>query len=99
MNTQIQKAQDTNKDRDLILSILFDLIGMSTFLLPFLGEFVDMLWAPVAGFMMTRLYKGTSGKMAGVVAFLEEVLPFTDFIPTFTLMWFYTYKIKGENKN
>lgn len=97
-NTQIQKAQTSNKDRDLLLSILLDLIGMSSFAIPFLGEFGDVLWAPIAGYMMTRLYKGTSGKMAGVVTFLEEIIPFTDIIPTFTIMWFYTYKIKNQDK-
>lgn len=88
----------SNKERDLILSIIIDLIGMSTFLIPIFGELGDLLWAPIAGFLMTRMYKGTSGKMAGIVTFLEEVLPFTDFIPTFTIMWFYTYKIKRQDK-
>jgi hypothetical protein len=40
------------------------------------------------------MYKGKMGKVAGVVSFLEEILPATDFIPSFTLMWFYTYFIK-----
>jgi hypothetical protein len=30
-----------------------------------------------------------------VVVFIEEILPITDFIPTFTLMWLYTYVYKG----
>lgn len=98
MSIQIQAAQASNKARDLVLSIILDLIGMSSFLIPFLGEIGDIAWAPVAGFLMARLYKGTSGKMAGVVTFLEEILPFSDFIPTFTIMWFYTYKIKRADK-
>jgi len=87
----------SDKKRDLILSIVLDVIGMATYLIPVLGEFSDILWAPISGFLMTRIYKGFSGKVAGVFAFIEEVIPFTDFIPTFTLMWIYTYKIKKGN--
>jgi hypothetical protein len=32
-----------------------------------------------------------------VITFLEEILPFSDFIPTFTLTWIYNYWIK-KNK-
>jgi hypothetical protein len=40
------------------------------------------------------MYKGSIGKVAGVVSFLEEILPATDIIPSFTIMWFYTYVFK-----
>jgi len=40
---------------------------------------------------MTRMYKGREGKVAAVVSFVEEALPFFDVIPTFSLMWLYTY--------
>ena len=86
-----------NKSRDLILGILFDAIGMLSFTVPFIGEFSDVIWAPLAGFLMTWMYKGTIGKVGGTIAFLEEILPFTDFIPTFTLTWIYTYLIKKQN--
>lgn len=86
-----------NKSRDLILGILFDAIGMLSFTVPFIGEFSDIIWAPLAGFLMTWMYKGTIGKVGGTIAFLEEILPFTDFIPTFTLTWIYTYLIKKQN--
>jgi hypothetical protein len=45
------------------------------------------------------MYEGKKGKIAAVVTFIEEALPFLDVIPTFTLMWLYTYvldKKKGE---
>lgn len=91
-------ATTSNKNRDLILSVVLDLMGMTTFLIPFLGEFMDLLWAPISGYLMTRIYKGTSGKVAGIFDFLEELIPFTDVIPTFTLMWIYTYKIKKQDQ-
>lgn len=84
-----------NKTRDLVLSILFDLIGMVSFAIPFLGEITDIAWAPLAGLLLTRLYKGTAGKVGGIIVFIEELIPGLDFIPTFTLTWIYTYVIKG----
>ena len=82
--------------RNLILGIAFDAIGMLSFAIPFVGEFSDVVWAPLAGYLMTRMYKGTVGKVGGIITFIEEALPFTDVIPTFTLTWIYTYLIKGK---
>lgn len=96
---QVKKGIETSdENRDFVLSVILDLIGMSTFMIPFLGEFADVIWAPISGYLLTRIYKGVSGKMVGVVAFIEELIPFTDFIPTFTIMWFYTYRIKKQPK-
>jgi hypothetical protein len=96
---QLQKNIDfqNDKTRDLILSLVLDLIGMITFVIPGIGEFGDVIWAPISAYLMTKIYKGTAGKIAGIFSFLEEVLPFTDFIPSFTIMWFYTYVFKKEN--
>ncbi|SHG16188.1 hypothetical protein SAMN05444396_105142 [Flavobacterium segetis] len=88
---------DTNKTRNLFLGLLFDSIGMLSFTIPFFGEFSDVIWAPIAGFLMTWMYKGTIGKIGGVITFVEEILPFSDFIPTFTLTWIYNYLIKKQN--
>jgi len=94
MKEEIQVEQVNNKTRDLILGLLFDGIGMLSFSIPLIGEFSDVVWAPVAGFLMTWMYKGKIGKIAGIFTFLEEIIPFTDVIPSFTLTWIYTYWIK-----
>ena len=60
---------------------------------------MDVIWAPISGYLMTRMYKGKEGKIAGIISFLEEIIPFTDVIPTFTIMWFYSYVIKKEEVN
>ncbi len=73
------------KYKKLALSIALDAIGM----IPI--PFFDVIWAPTSGFLMTKMYKGKEGKVAGIISFLEEIIPFLDFIPTFTIMWFYTY--------
>ncbi len=85
-----------DKYKKLGLSLLFDGLGMVTYIIPGIGEFGDILWAPLSGWLMTRMYKGNVGKAAGVITFVEEALPGLDIIPTFTLMWLYTYVIKKE---
>jgi hypothetical protein len=90
------KAYETRKQRNLILGIVFDCIGMMSFSVPFIGEFSDVVWAPISGLLMAWMYKGTIGKIGGVLSFLEEIIPFTDVIPTFTLTWIYTYIIKHD---
>ena len=85
-----------SKNKHLILGLLFDGIGMLSFVIPGVGEFADVIWAPIAAYLMLKMYKGNAGKIAGVFTFLEEIIPFTDFIPSFTMMWFYTYIIKRK---
>ncbi|HEX8277979.1 MAG TPA: hypothetical protein VF540_04760 [Segetibacter sp.] len=75
----------------LILCIVMDLIGYATFALPFLGEFADLLWAPVSAFIFYKTFGGWKGAFGSVFNFAEEILPFTDFIPSFTIMWMWQY--------
>jgi len=86
-----------NKYKKLALGILLDALGLVSYIIPGIAEFSDILWAPLSAWLMTKLYKGKSGKVAAVVNFVEEALPGFDVIPTFTLMWFYTY-VFTENK-
>ena len=80
-----------NKYKLLRKGILFDLIGIATMFVPFWGTIIDLIWAPYAAFQINKMYRGTQGKIAAVVVFLEEILPGLDIIPTFTLMWLYTF--------
>jgi len=86
------------KYKKLLLGLLFDIIGMLSFALPFVGDFSDIIWAPFAGWLMTRMYKGKVGQAAGVFTFIEEIIPGFDVIPTFTIMWLYTYVFKKSEK-
>ncbi|AXB57176.1 hypothetical protein [Flavobacterium fluviale] len=86
----LEVAED-NRMSKLIIGLVLDGIGMISFSIPLLGEFSDVVWAPIAGVIMTRMYRGRVGKVAGFLTFLEELLPFTDVIPSFTLTWIYTY--------
>ncbi|MCP2026046.1 hypothetical protein L1276_001186 [Flavobacterium sp. HSC-32F16] len=92
------KVVEDNRMSKLIIGLILDGIGMISFSIPLLGEFSDVIWAPIAGIIMTRMYKGRVGKVAGVLTFLEEIIPFTDVIPSFTLTWIYTYFFSRENQ-
>ena len=72
----------------LALCILMDAIGCASYLLPFFGELIDFIWAPISGIIYYRLFGGTKGLFGGVFAFIEELLPGFDIIPTFTITWF-----------
>lgn len=84
-----------NKGTMLVLSLLFDFIGMVSYFAPVFAEVTDLFWAPISGILLVVMFKGTAGKLAGVFGFIEELLPFVDVIPTFTITWFYTYVIRG----
>lgn len=64
--------------------ILMDLAGDASELIPVLGEFTDVGFAPVEAIALKALFQ--SNAIAGI-GFVEEILPFTDVIPTFTLSW------------
>ncbi len=82
------------KYKKLLLSLALDAIGMMSFTVPGLGEFPDVIWAPVAAWLIYKMYGGMDGKLASVLTFVEEILPGTDIIPTFTAMWVYRYVIQ-----
>ena len=84
-----------DKTSKLILCLLFDAIGMLSYLVPVFGEAIDVVWAPISGILLVTMFKGTAGKLAGIFGFIEELIPFVDIIPTFTITWFYSYIIKG----
>ena len=79
-----------SKYKKLALSILFYFIGFI--------PGIDLVWAPLSGYLMTKMYKGTTGKVAGVITFIEEAFPFFDIIPTFTIMWVYTYVFEKKKE-
>ena len=96
MTEQTKNVEPNNKCRDLWFGLLFDGIGMLSYVVPFLGPISDVIWAPIAGLILLKMYKGNVGVVGGIIVFIEELLPGFDFIPTFTLTWMYTYVIKKK---
>lgn len=75
-----------------------DLIGMASFSIPLIGEFSDIIWAPLSAFIYYRAFGGTKGAFGGLFSFVEELLPGTDIIPTFTLTWVYQHYVKKPGR-
>ncbi|MDG1714991.1 hypothetical protein [Lacinutrix sp.] len=90
--------ENTNKYKILAASIIFDAVGYASFILPGIGEFTDVIWAPASAYIMTKLYKGNAGKVGAAISFIEEAMPGLDVVPTFTLMCLYTYVFKSKTK-
>jgi hypothetical protein len=68
----------------LLVSLLVDIIGTSSEVIPIVGELSDIAWAPVAGFVLRALY---GSNVVLVLEVVEEILPFTDFLPLATICW------------
>lgn len=98
MNQEPQPTivKKSDKKTKLLLSLIFDGIGMLSYIVPVFAEPIDIVWAPISGLLLMLMYKGTVGKIAGLFGAIEELIPFTDVIPTFTITWFYTYVIRRE---
>jgi hypothetical protein len=74
----------------LILCIFMDIVGYLTYLLPIVGEWGDIIWAPISAFVFYKIFGGKTGKIGALISFAEEILPFIDFIPTFTIAYIYS---------
>ncbi|MDQ7917100.1 hypothetical protein RBU60_05885 [Mesonia sp. MT50] len=85
----------THKYQQLFKGLLFDGVGMLSMVIPVVGPFLDILWAPYAAKQMSEMYPGKKGKIASILVFVEEILPYTDIVPSFTLMWVYAYIFNG----
>jgi len=77
------------KSPSLLFCLAMDAIGMLTFTIPWFGEFGDIIWAPLSAIIFYASFGGKKGALGAVFSFMEEILPFLDFIPTFTIGWLY----------
>ena len=77
----------TLRQPSLILCLLLDFIGYASYSIPILGEVADIVWAPISAVLFMIMFGGWRGAVGGVFNFVEEILPGTDFIPSFTIMW------------
>ena len=77
------------KTPSLFFCVVMDLIGYATYAIPVLGEFGDLLWAPISALIFFKTFGGWKGAFGGIFNFIEEIMPGLDFIPTFTLTWLF----------
>lgn len=67
---------------------MLDAIGCASYIVPFFGEFIDLVWAPISGIIFYFLFGKRLGVLGGAFSFVEELLPGLDILPTFTIAWF-----------
>ena len=70
----------------LLTSLAVDFIGSCSYLIPLAGESFDVFWAPAQTVLICSMYGATSNNLV-YLSFMEEVLPFTDFVPTACIGW------------
>ena len=72
----------------LVACIFMDVLGYATYAIPGLGELGDIVWAPISGIIFYAMFGSWKGALFN---FTEEILPGTDFIPSFTIAWCLKY--------
>lgn len=86
------------KQPSLVICILMDVIGCASYLLPGLGEFFDLVWAPISGIIFFFMFGGWKGAFGGIFSLAEELTPGFDFIPTFTIAWVWLRLTSGKKE-
>ena len=87
------------KSPSLLFCIIMDALGCLTFTIPGVGEFGDVIWAPISAMIFAKTFGGAKGLFGGIFNFIEEILPGRDIIPSFTIMWFLTNKTGAFKKS
>jgi len=97
INHKMKNNYNQTKSTHLIISIVIDILGMISYLIPGLGELVDVIYAPIAGLVIFLMYKRDFkvGIIGGLFGTAEELF-ITDLIPTATIIWIYTYVINKK---
>lgn len=75
-----------------------DVAGLASYSIPVVGELADAVWAPVSAIIFLFVFGGRKGMAGSIFNFIEEFLPGTDFIPSFTLMWLWQYFSSGYSQ-
>lgn len=73
-----------SKYKKLIKCLVLDAIGMASAAMPI----IDVVWAPLAASISYKMFGEKKGKFTSIITFIEEILPVTDVIPSFTIFWF-----------
>lgn len=87
--SSLSKKFENEKNIKLVVAILIDLFGFLSYLIPGLGELFDLGFAPISAILVYFLF-GKKIKWAAFT-FLEELIPFTDAIPSATIAWYAMY--------
>jgi hypothetical protein len=83
----MERNLPTEKIPSLGFCLAMDAIGCISYIIPGLLEFTDIIWAPISAFIFMQTFGGKFGKTGAIFNLIEEALPGTDIIPTFTIAW------------
>lgn len=72
---------------------MIDALGMLSYLLPGIGEWTDIVMSIITAI---AIFKGYHSYGWAAFGFLEEILPFTDVIPSATMAWVYKFVIREK---
>ena len=75
------------KYKKLVKCVLLDAVGMASAVIPVVGPVLDVIWAPVAASISYKMFGEKKGKYTSQITFVEELLPVTDVMPSFTIFW------------
>ena len=75
------------KYKKLVKCVLLDAVGMASAVIPVVGPVLDLIWAPVAASISYKMFGEKKGKYTSLITFVEELLPVTDVMPSFTIFW------------
>ncbi len=95
MENELLKKYNRIKNLKLVAAVVIDLVGLTTYVVPGAAEGGDMVWGPISGFLIYMLFPNR--KRMALMGAVEEMLPFTDFVPTAYLAWRLDY-VKDKNK-
>jgi hypothetical protein len=95
MENELLKKFNRIKNLKLAAAIIIDVVGLTTYVVPGAAEGGDMVWGPISGFLIYMLFPNR--KRMALMGAVEEMLPFTDFVPTAYLAWRLDY-VKDKNK-
>lgn len=95
MTNELLKKYNRTKYFKLISVIVVDLVGFSSYIIPVFGEGVDMIWGPISGLLIFLLFPHR--KRMAILGAVEELIPFTDFVPTACIAWILDY-VKDNKK-
>eukprot|EP00392_Amoebophrya_sp_AT5.2_P008799 g8827.t1 len=84
MDAFLAYAKTTVYFPKLVLCLLIDFCGASSYLLPGIGELGDVGYAPLQAYLLLKLF---GSHRVAALGFLEELGPGTDFVPTATIAW------------
>ncbi|PXF49528.1 hypothetical protein BWQ96_00598 [Gracilariopsis chorda] len=77
-------GESAKRWQKLAICLAIDLAGAGSLSFPFIGDVLDVFYAPLSAVMVHALF---ASPLWAATAFAEEILPATDAFPTATIAW------------